>query len=92
MVSGFEKSPCPGDSVCDIFENEDAIITENYIVWVTTNKEIWKGELINIPFSDLTQDSNHLKSKWIDTKKEDRFLIKNCPREYKKKKSSYINP
>ena len=41
LVSGFEKSTCSGDTVCDIFENEDEIITENSIVWVNSNKEIW---------------------------------------------------
>ena len=37
-------------------------------------------------FSDLSQYSNHLKVIWIDTKKGDRALIKNCSREYKKKR------
>ena len=38
LVIGFDESTCSGDSVCGIFENEDNIITENYIVWVNTNK------------------------------------------------------
>ena len=46
MVSGFERSNCSGNSDCDIFENEDEIITEKYIVWVNTNKEICQGKVI----------------------------------------------
>ena len=29
----FNVSTCLGDSVCDIFENDEEIITEKYIVW-----------------------------------------------------------
>ena len=34
-INGYTYS-C--DSVRDIFENDEEIITENYIVWVKTNK------------------------------------------------------
>ena len=43
LVSVFDKSTCSGDSVCDMFENEDGIITEYSIIWVNTNKEIYQG-------------------------------------------------
>ena len=91
LVRGFEESTCSGDSVCDIFDNEDYIITEDSIVWVNTKKEIGQGMVVRIPFSDLPHHSNNLKLIWIDTKNEDIVLIKNCSREYKKN-SSYINP
>ena len=38
FVSSFEKSTCSGDSVCDIFENEDENMPEDSIVWVIINK------------------------------------------------------
>ena len=34
----FDESTCSVDSVCDIFDNDEEIITENSIVWVNTNK------------------------------------------------------
>ena len=40
LVGGFDTSTCSGDSVYDIFDNEDDIITENYTVWFNTNKLI----------------------------------------------------
>ena len=77
LVSGFYEYTCSGDSVCDIFDNEDDIITEDSILRVKTNRAIWLGILIEIPFSDLPQYSNGLKLIWIDTKNEERVLIKN---------------
>ena len=50
LVSVFDKSTCSGDSVCDIFEYYKEIITENYIVWVNTNKAICQGKVIKTPF------------------------------------------
>ena len=41
LVGGFDASTCSGDSVYDIFENEDIIITEESNVWFNTNKTIW---------------------------------------------------
>ena len=62
----------------DIFENEEEIITEDSIFWVNTNKTIWEGRVIKIPFSYFPEDPKHLKLIWINTKREDRFLIINC--------------
>ena len=45
LVSGFYEYTCSGDSVCDIFDNEDDIITEDSILRVKTNREIWLGIL-----------------------------------------------
>ena len=84
LVGGFDESTCPVDSVCDIFNNEDDIITEDFNVCFNANKATWQERVIKIPFSHLPQDSNHLKLMWIGTKKDDRALIKKCSREYKK--------
>ena len=59
LVSQFDASTCSGDNVYDFFENEDAIITEDSIVWVNTNKKNWDGMVIKILYSDLPHDSNY---------------------------------
>ena len=38
LVHGFDKYNCSGDSGCDIFKNEDEIITEDYIFYVNIEK------------------------------------------------------
>ena len=53
---------------------------------MNTNKTIWEGRVIKIPFSDVPEDAKHLKLIWINTKKEERVLIKNCSKEYKHKR------
>ena len=63
----------------------DKDITEDSIVWVNTKKTIWEGRVIKIPFSENSEDAKNLKLIWINTKKEERVLIKNCSKEYKKK-------
>ena len=40
LFSEFHVSTCSGENVYGIFENEDRIITEDSIVWVSTNKKI----------------------------------------------------
>ena len=87
--SVFDAFTCPGDNVYEIFENEDKIITDGSIFWVNTNNLFWEGRVIKITYRELPQDSNYLKMIWIHTKKEDRFLIKNCSREFKNN-NSYI--
>ena len=74
----FDESTCSGDTYYDIFDNEEEIITENSIFWVNTNKTIWEGRVIKIPFSDVPEGAKHLKLIWINTKKEESVLIKNC--------------
>ena len=66
----------------DIFGDLDEYITEDSIVWVNTKKTIWEGRVIKIPFSEKSEDSKHLKLIWINTKKEERVLIKHCSKEY----------
>ena len=78
----LDESTCYDDKYYDIFDNEDEIITEDSIVWVNTNKTIWEVRVVKIPFSDVPEDAKHLKLIWINTKKENRFLIKNCSKEY----------
>ena len=65
------------DEFYDIYDNDDKNITEDSIVWLNTNKTIWEGRVIKIPFSEVPEDAKHLKLIWINTKKEDRVLIKN---------------
>ena len=57
------------DEFYDIYDNEDKNITEYSIVWVNTNKTIWEGRIIKIPFSDVPEDPKHLKIIWVNTKK-----------------------
>ena len=59
LVIVFDESTCSGDSVCDIFENEDNIITENSIVFINNNKSIWKEKAIKTTFSEFTKDYNN---------------------------------
>ena len=60
---------------------------------MNTNKTIWEGRVIKIPFSDVPEYAKYLKLIWISTKKEERVLIKFFPKEYKHKRipiSTYI--
>ena len=50
-----------------IYDNEDENITEDYIVWVNNNKNIWEGRVIKIPFSEISEDVNHLNLLWNNT-------------------------
>ena len=69
-IREFDAPTCSGENVYDIFENQDEIITEDSIIWVNTNKTIWEGKVIKIPYSDLLQDYNYMKLIWINKKKE----------------------
>ena len=76
----FDESTCSGDRYYDIFDKEEYIITEGSMVWVNTNKTVWEGRFIKIPFSDVPEDAKHLKLIRIHTKKEGRVLIKIVPK------------
>ena len=82
----FDASTCSGDRYYDIFDKEEEIITGGSIVWLNTNKNLWGGRVIKIPFSDVIEDATYFKSICINTKKEEFFLIKNCSKEYKHKR------
>ena len=69
----------------DIFGDLDKHITENTTVWVNTKKTIWEGTVIKISYSEKSEDYKYLKVVWINTKKEQRVLIKDCSKEYIKK-------
>ena len=45
---------------------------------MNTKKTIWEGRVIKKTFSEESEDSKHLKLIWINTKKEERVLIKHC--------------
>ena len=62
----------------------DEHITENTTVWVNTKKTIWEDTVIKIPYSEKSEDSKYLKVVWINTKKEQRVLIKDCSKGDKK--------
>ena len=61
------------EDIYDIYDDVDEKITEDSIVWVNTNKTIWEGRFIKIPFSENSEDAKHLKLIWINTKKEESF-------------------
>ena len=86
LFSEFYASTCSGDSVYDIFKNEDEIITEYYNVWLNTNKRIRERRFNKIPYSGLPQDTNYLELLCIHTKNHERVLIKNFSREFTKKR------
>ena len=69
----FDESIFSGDRYYDIFDKEEEIITEGSIVWVNTNRTIWEGRVIKIPFSDVPEDAKHLKLMWINTATGDKF-------------------
>ena len=39
-------------------------------------RTIWQGKVTKIPHSDMENDDNNLKLKWIDNKTEDELLMK----------------
>ena len=47
----------------DILEEERDTISENDDVWVKTKKEIWRGRVLLIPYSQKKKDSEYLKIK-----------------------------
>ena len=51
----FYASNYSGDSFYDIFYKEEESITEGSIIWVNTNKTIWEGKVIKIPFIDFPE-------------------------------------
>ena len=61
------------DEFYDIYDNEDEHVTEDSIVWVNTNKTIWEGGVIKIPFSEVPEEAKHLKLIWINTKRKKGF-------------------
>ena len=72
----------------DILDEEKDLISKNDIFWVKTKKEIWRGRVLVIPYSKNKEDREYLKIKWIDTRKENRILIKNVSLNYSKKRVS----
>ena len=60
----------------------------NDIVWVKVKKSLWQGRVIQTPYSIKEEDSEHMKIKWVDSRKEERVLIKNVSIGYSKKRVS----
>ena len=69
----LDESTCSDDTYYDIYDNQEEIITEDSIFWVNTNKTIWYGRVIKIPFSDVPEDARHLKLIWINKKSKKGF-------------------
>ena len=61
------------DEFYDIYDNEDENITKYSIVWVNTNKTIWEGRVVKIPFSEMSEYAKYLKLIWINTKRKKGF-------------------
>ena len=59
-----------GGSDYDIFESEDVKIYLHDTVRIKQRREIWQVKIPRITFSDLPDDENYLKIKWLDTKKK----------------------
>ena len=53
----------------DVLEEEQETIYLNDIVWVKVKDVIWQGKLIQIIYSIIEEDSEHLKIKWVDSQK-----------------------
>ena len=68
----------------DILEEEKETINKNDNVWVKNKKYIWRGRVLLISYIKK-EDSEHLKIKWTDSRKEDSILIKNVLLNYSKK-------
>ena len=64
----------------NILEEEKDTITENDDVWV--KKKICRGRVMLIPYSKKEEDSEYLKIKWTNSRKEERILIKNVSLNY----------
>ena len=74
----FDDLTIPGDySDYDILEEEQETILLNDTVWVKTKKDIWRVRVMQIPYSNKKEDSENLKTKWIDSRKEERVIINN---------------
>ena len=85
----FENLTIPDDySDYDILEKEQETVSLNNIVWVEVKKAIWQVRVIQIPYSIKEEDSEHLKTKWVDSRKEERVLIKNVSIRYFKQRVS----
>ena len=69
----------------DILEEENDTISKNNDVWVKTKKEIWRVRVLLIPESKKKEDSEYLKIKWTDSRKEERITIKNVSLNYSKR-------
>ena len=60
----------PGDySDYDNLEEQKENISLNDEFWVKNKKEIWRGRLMLITYSNKKEDSEHLKIKWTDSRK-----------------------
>ena len=70
----------------NILEEEKDTIAEKDDVWVKTKKEKWRGRVLLFPYRKK-KDSEYLKIKWTDSRKEERILIKNVSLNYSKKVS-----
>ena len=64
-----------------ILEEEKEAITENENVWVNPPPKYGDGEYCQF-LTVKKEDSEHLKIKWTDSRKEDRIIIKNITLKY----------
>ena len=82
----FDDLNIPGDySDYDILGKGTENTSNDDEDWVKTKMNIYRGRAMLIPYSHKEEVSEHLKIKWIDSRKEKRVLIKDVPLDYSKK-------
>ena len=82
----FDDLNIPGDySDYDILGKGTENTSNDDEDWVKTKMNICRGRAMLIPYSHKEEVSEHLKIKWIDSRKEKRVLIKDVPLDYSKK-------
>ena len=77
LIRGFDASTSLCDSVYDVFENDDGIITDDSNVWVNTNRVFGKGgslQSLTVTYRRIPIIKTNMNS----YKKLDMVLIKNC--------------
>ena len=67
-----------------IFEEDKETISLHDTICVKTSKATCKGKVMSIPYSDISYDEKYLKTKWLDTKTEERLFKRNVSLEYMK--------
>ena len=58
------------EQCCNILDKQYESKTLNDVIWAKINKEIWEGKLIQIPYSDMEEDGEYLKIRWMNKKRE----------------------
>ena len=65
-----EASTCSGDSIYDVFCNDQKKITLQSKLWVKTNKSIFQCIVMRILYSDMECDANYLEVNGLTIKQK----------------------